>query len=82
MFGQLVEAVASGSAQERATAVVVLVSTASAVALVVGTFAAVFGAYRGLVPNVVLLGVIAFAVCWMAFVLLGDLVLARLFGAT
>lgn len=81
MLGQLVEAVTAGSARERATAVVVLISTAAAFALVLGTFAGVFGAYRGLVPNVVLLGLIAFALCWMAFVLLGDLVLARLFGA-
>jgi len=79
MLGQVLEAITTGSARERATAVVVLVGTASAFALVAGTFAAVFGAYRGLVGNVVLLGIIASAVCWMAFVLLGDLVLARLF---
>jgi len=50
--------------------------------LLVGTFAAIVVVYRGLASNALLLGLIAFAVCWMAFVLLGEIVLARLFGAS
>lgn len=82
MFGQLVAAVRSGSPRERATAIAILVSTLSAVFLIVGTFGAIVAVYRGLASNALLLGLIAFAVCWMAFVLLGDVVLARLFGAS
>jgi len=82
VFGQLLAIVREGEPQERATAVAVLVSTLSAMALVVGSFAAVAAYYRGLAGNGLLVGIVAFAVCWMAFVLLGDVVLARLFGAT
>lgn len=82
MFGQLLEVVRSGSPRERATAIAVLVSTTAAVLLVVGSFATVAAYYRGVVGNVFVLAVVAFAVCWMAFVLLGDVVLARLFEAS
>ncbi|NHN43096.1 hypothetical protein G9C85_15875 [Halorubellus sp. JP-L1] len=82
MFGHLLALVRDGDPQERATAVAVLVSTISAVFLVVGSFAAVAAYYRGLAGNALLLGLVVLAVCWMAFVLLGDVVLARLFGAT
>jgi hypothetical protein len=82
VFAQLLGAITSGSPKERATAIAILVSTAGAVFLVVGSFAAVAAFYRGLAGTDVLVGIIAFAVAWMAFVLLGDLVLAKLFGAS
>lgn len=81
MFGQLLQLVQSGSPRERATAIAVLVSTTGAVFLVVGSFVSVAAYYRNVVGETFMLGVVAFAVCWMAFVLLGDVVLARLFGA-
>jgi len=81
VLGQLLEVVRSGSPRERATAIAVLVSTVSAVLLVVGSFAVVAAYYRGVVGEAFMLAVVAFAVCWMAFVLLGDVVLARLFEA-
>ncbi|WP_323676227.1 hypothetical protein [Halorubellus sp. PRR65] len=81
MLGQLLDLVRSGSPRERATAIAVLVSTSAAVLLVVGSFASVAAYYRGVVGNTFMVGLLAFAVCWMAFVLLGDVVLARLFGA-
>lgn len=80
VFGQLLAAMQSGSPRERAAAMSITVSTVSAVALIVGTFAAVVGVFRGVVEHGALLGVIVFALCWMAFVLLGDVVLVRLFG--
>jgi hypothetical protein len=81
VLGHLLEVVRSGSPRERATAIAVLVSTVSALLLVVGSFASVGAYYRGLVGETFLLALLAFAVCWMAFVLLGDVVLARLFEA-
>jgi hypothetical protein len=81
VFGQLLRLVQSGSPRERATAIAVLVSTTGAVFLVVVSFASVAAYYRNVVGETFLLAVVAVAVCWMAFVLLGDVVLARLFGA-
>jgi hypothetical protein len=80
VFGQLLAAMQSGSPRERAAAVSITVSTISGVALIVGTFAAVVLVFRGAIDHGVLLYLIAFALCWMAFVLLGDVVLVRLFG--
>lgn len=82
MFGAILEVMRSGSPRERATAIAVLVSTGSALVLVVGSFASVAAYYRGVVGETFMLAVVAFAVCWMAFVLLGDLVLAKLFEAS
>ena len=59
----------------------VLCSTLGALVLVVGSFAAVAAYYRGIVSNAFMVGLLAVAVCWMAFVLLGDAVLTRLFAA-
>ncbi|WP_227133187.1 hypothetical protein [Halorubellus salinus] len=81
MFGQLLHIVRSGSPRERATAIAVLLSTTGAIVLVVGSFASVAAYYRGVVGNAFMLGLLAFAVFWMAFVLLGDAVLTRLFAA-
>lgn len=81
MFGQLLHLVRSGSPRERATAFAVLVSTTGAFVLVVGSFASVAAYYRGVVGNAFMLGLLALAVCWMAFVLLGDEILTRLFAA-
>jgi hypothetical protein len=82
VFGAILEVMRSGSPRERATAIAVLVSTGSALVLVVGSFASVAAYYRGVVGETFMLAVVAFAVCWMAFVLLGDLVLAKLFEAS
>jgi hypothetical protein len=82
VFGAILEVMRSGSPRERATAIAVLVSTGSALVLVVGSFASVAAYYRGVVGEPFMLAVLAFAVCWMAFVLLGDVVLARLFEAS
>ena len=81
MFGQLLHLVRSGSPRERATAIAVLFSTTGAIVLVVGSFASVAAFYRGFVGNAFMLGWLAFAACWMAFVLLGDAILTRLFAA-
>ena len=81
MFGAILDVMRSGSPRERATAIAVLVSTVSALVLVVGSFASVAAYYRGVVGETFMLAIVAFAVCWMAFVLLGDVVLAKLFDA-
>lgn len=81
MFGQLLHIVRSGSPRERATAIAVLLSTTGAILLVVGSFASVAAYYRGVVGNTFMLGLLAVAVFWMAFVLLGDEILTRLFAA-
>jgi len=81
VLDRLLEVLRSGSPRERATAIAVLVSTGAALLLVVGSFAAVAAYYRGVVGEALMLALVALAVCWMAFVLLGDVVLARLFEA-
>lgn len=82
MFGQLLAAVQSGTPRERATAIAILVSTTAAVFLLVGTLAAIVAVFRGIASNGLLLGLVAFALCWMAFVLLGDVVLAKIFESS
>jgi hypothetical protein len=80
VFGQLLGLVRSGTPRERATAVAILVSTVGAVSLVVTSFAAVAGYYRDGIGDVAMVALVAVAVAWMGFVLLGDLVLAKVFG--
>lgn len=82
VLGQLLAAIRQGSPRERAAAISITISTVLAVGLIVGSFGAVFAVFRGLVDTALLLGLIVVALCWMAFVLLGDVVLVKLFEGT
>jgi hypothetical protein len=82
VIGQLLAAMRSENPRERATAIAITVSTLSAIGLIVGTFGGVVAVYRNVTDATVLLAIVVFAVCWMAFVLLGDVVLMRLFQDT